>query len=429
MHRKSFSIIIPIYNVEKYLAGCLESILSQSYQNYEIICVNDASTDNSLEILSHYSKKTNRIKIINNEGNEGLSVSRNKALKIAQGEYILFVDSDDYILKDALQILDKALQENPVDVLNFNYDLKVESAYEKERNPIRLEIHRQDISLKSGQRWFADAFHNGSLITMAWSRAYRKEFLVQEQLWFYERLIHEDVLFLIQIAVKAKTVMCIEDRLYTYRKREGSITTIKSKERLDSLIVILSETLAILRDRSLEEGMGMALYQYVSDIWLPLIRTLMMYFPEHKELTIGNPEDQFLFSILRYMEGRQTYQYVNLNTEEWNMIGSFDKRIIFGAGNVASELLCCFQNRGLGVFAVAVSDRDINTAQIAGYTIQQIDGLAEYSKDALVIIAVVKRNQEPVRKKLMGLGFENIFSLDTDRAKMEGGSIEKRYFR
>ncbi len=429
MYRKSFSIIIPIYNVEKYLADCLESILSQSYQNYEIICVNDASTDNSLEILSHYAKKTNKIRIINNERNEGLSVSRNKALKIAQGEYILFVDSDDYISKDALQILEKALQENPVDVLNFNYDLKVESAYEKERNPIRLEIHRQDISLKSGQRWFADAFHNGSLITMTWSRAYRREFLVQEQLCFYERLIHEDVLFLIQIAVKAKTVMCIEDRLYTYRKREGSITTIKSKERLDSLIVILSETLAILRDHSLEEGMGMALYQYISDIWLPLIRTLMMYFPEHKELTIGNPEDQFLFSVLRYMEGGQTYQYVNLNTEEWNLIRNFDKRIIFGAGNVASELFCCFQTRGLGVFAVAVSDKDVNTDQIAGYTIQQIDELTEYRKDALVIIAIVKRNQEPVRKKLMSLGFENIFSLDTDRAKMEGGSIEKRYFR
>ena len=90
------SVIVPIFNVEKYLKECLESIINQTFKDIEIICINDGSTDNSLDILNQYAEKDNRIKVIT-QSNQGLSAARNTGIKYANGEYISFIDSDDYI--------------------------------------------------------------------------------------------------------------------------------------------------------------------------------------------------------------------------------------------------------------------------------------------------------------------------------------------
>ena len=116
-----FSIVIPVYNVEKYLKECLESVINQSYTDYEIICVEDASTDASYNILLDYSLKYEKIRLIRNLENRGLSYSRNVGLEIASGEYVWFVDSDDYIEPDALQSIADKLSDEAVDILNINY--------------------------------------------------------------------------------------------------------------------------------------------------------------------------------------------------------------------------------------------------------------------------------------------------------------------
>ena len=94
------SIIIPVYNTEDYLHVCLNSILKQSYGDFEIICVDDASTDSSLEILEYFTKKDSRIKILKNDSNRGQGFSRNRGLDVAEGKYIFFLDSDDWINAD-----------------------------------------------------------------------------------------------------------------------------------------------------------------------------------------------------------------------------------------------------------------------------------------------------------------------------------------
>ena len=112
------SVIIPVYNVEKYLEKCLKSVCSQTLRDIEIICVNDCSPDNSLEILQEYASKEERIKIINFEQNQGVSIARNEAIKVAQGEYIAFCDSDDTISLNFCEALyNKAKQDNAQVVL------------------------------------------------------------------------------------------------------------------------------------------------------------------------------------------------------------------------------------------------------------------------------------------------------------------------
>ncbi len=121
-NKPKVSIIVPVYNVENYLNRCLDSLINQSFDDIEIICINDGSTDRSLEILKDYEKKDNRVKIINKE-NSGVSNCRNKGIKVSNGEYIVFVDSDDWIDIDTYEIMmDNIIKYNAdIAVSNINY--------------------------------------------------------------------------------------------------------------------------------------------------------------------------------------------------------------------------------------------------------------------------------------------------------------------
>lgn len=117
-----FSIIIPVYNVKKYLSQCLDSVINQTYPHIEIICVNDGSTDSSLQILEEYAKKDNRIKIINQE-NQGVSVARNNGIDIVTGDYVLFVDADDWIDLETCKTLSIELTNQHVNIIVFNHNV------------------------------------------------------------------------------------------------------------------------------------------------------------------------------------------------------------------------------------------------------------------------------------------------------------------
>lgn len=147
---------------------------------------------------------------------------------------------------------------------------------------------------------------------------------------------------------------------------------------------------------------------------MPWIRMLMMYFPEHEKMMIGGLDAQFLFLVIKTLIGQQSYQYIHFNQEELKRIQRFDKRIIYGAGAVCTELLRFFFEKGIHIHAIAVSNRKVNVEQIGGYLIQQIDELIEYKEEALVIVAVLKRDQESIKKKLITLKFRNILLINTD---------------
>ena len=125
---KKISVIIPIYNVEKYVEECLESVLSSKLDDIEIICVDDASNDGSLYKIEQLSAKDSRIKIIRHEKNMGLSEARNTGLKYATGKYVLFVDSDDFISSDALSILFREAENKKVDIVYFDHALFYDSS-------------------------------------------------------------------------------------------------------------------------------------------------------------------------------------------------------------------------------------------------------------------------------------------------------------
>ena len=188
------SVIIPVYNVEKYLEECLNSIVNQTFKDIEIICVNDCSTDNSLSILEEYAKKDNRIKIINLKQNIKQGGARNKGLDIAQGEYIMFVDSDDYIETDTIEYFYNAIDNNKCDLVasyftNFaNSDLAdVKTLCES------MNLCQQTYRRNTGFYNFNKEFENYTSNPVV--RLYKKEIIDKYHIRFPEKLIQEDEAF------------------------------------------------------------------------------------------------------------------------------------------------------------------------------------------------------------------------------------------
>lgn len=227
-----FSIIIPVYNVDKYLRECLDSVLNQSYkENFEVICINDGSKDGSLAVLHEYRGKDNRIKIIDQE-NKGLSEARNVGIRDAKGDYIFFLDSDDWIEQNTLEVLAENI--NGEDFIGFNGRRYFEDG--------RTEEPDAGISENEISGW--DYYNKYALVSRKFHfvcvvlRIYRREFLLDNNLFFEPGIYHEDNLFTPIACYFAKKVKLIPTILYVYRIREGSITHKPDKKRIFDFIKI-----------------------------------------------------------------------------------------------------------------------------------------------------------------------------------------------
>ena len=213
-----FSIITPVYNVEEYLPQCIESVLNQDFNSFELILIDDGSTDSSGLIADSYQKKDSRIKVIHKE-NEGQGVARNIALKEAQGKYILYLDSDDWLEKDALTHLYNKFQEDDYDVIFFN----VYEYFEKTRLK-REYYYNNNFSIRFNENAFNinDAYDILFTTNGLSFKAYNRDFLIQNNIKYSDTKYIEDSEFFIKIILYAKKMVCLNKFLSNYRIRESS---------------------------------------------------------------------------------------------------------------------------------------------------------------------------------------------------------------
>ena len=212
-----FSIVIPVYNVEKYIKRCLDSVFDQSYKDFEVIVVNDGTKDNSMDIVKDYD-----VKIITQK-NQGLSVARNTGVKKAKGEYIIFLDSDDYIEKDLLKNINKNLDNNP-DLVRF----QIQEVFEDSDN---VNIYNEEeFTGYSGVEAFNKicSYH---YVENAWAYAIRKDYYNKNKFQFAPGTIHEDFGLIPLIIIKADIVNSISYVGYNYVQRSGSIMSQKDYEK------------------------------------------------------------------------------------------------------------------------------------------------------------------------------------------------------
>jgi glycosyltransferase involved in cell wall biosynthesis len=245
------SVILPVYNVEGYLAECLDSLLGQTLQDIEIICVNDCSIDDSLLILTGYADSDPRMKIINQRKNQGLSAVRNRGLKEATGEYVYFLDSDDYLADiNALERMYKASIIDDIDILSFNH----RTIGMEEKEYIR---DMENNAVLNGKTYLRHSKMGG---VMVWLRLYRREYLESLDFKFTPGILAEDDEALPRIYYDAKKVKHIEDILLVYRRRDGSNTTIAvSAQLIDGLIAVVKTYLTLCKR---EDGAGLNKHLY-----------------------------------------------------------------------------------------------------------------------------------------------------------------------
>lgn len=222
------SVIIPVYNVENYIVDCIQSVCQQSLKDIEIIIVNDGTPDNSMEKIANIISSDQRIRVIEKE-NGGLSSARNAGLKIATGEYILFLDSDDTLFEDALHLLYSLAKEMDLDDLFYNAEVFYDSEKVQEEQKNFASYYKRNgvyFGTMSGPDLFSRFIKYNDFKPSACLQFLKHSFLSNNNISFYEGILHEDNLFTMYCLLKAKRVSFFDEELYRRRVHNDSIMTV-----------------------------------------------------------------------------------------------------------------------------------------------------------------------------------------------------------
>ena len=247
------SVIIPVYNSEKYLCRCLDSVIEQSLKDIEIICINDGSTDNSLHLLQKYSKQDDRLKIYNQE-NQGAGAARNKGLKLATGKYVVFADPDDfYPDKDVLSDLYRAIENNKVNIaggglIEFLPDLR----YRKEYAEQELKTFTKNCILKYSDYQY-DYFFQRFI--------YSRKFLIQQKIGFPLYRRQQDIVFFVKAMIKAKKFYALKRTSYCYRVDYK--LKLRSKQEMAETVEVTQALLHMCREYKLRKLYNRILKRYI----------------------------------------------------------------------------------------------------------------------------------------------------------------------
>lgn len=297
-----FSIIVPVYNVESYLAQCIESIIAQSYNYFELILVDDGSQDTSPQICDMYSKQDNRIKVIHKK-NGGLSSARNAGLDISVGEYIIFVDSDDWISDNCLDIFAQTLIKHPVDLLMTVKTSVYDNIQFPEVEGID-EYVRQGFDKNRAVQWI---LYNCKSMG-APNKIVKREIIEANKMRFFEGALHEDIDWTFKLCINASSFYGISTQWYNYRMiRDGSITAKITTKNITSVF----DTAIIYYNNYLnnKNGLNKEIYHRVMDaVYVSLNRIKLLndedvdkiinYLTSHINfMRFGRKPEQVLFMI------------------------------------------------------------------------------------------------------------------------------------
>ena len=209
------SIIVPAYNIEKYIGNCLDSIIGQSFKSFELILVDDGSTDGTSKICDSYAKKDKRIVVVH-QHNGGLSSARNTGLKLCRGEYISFVDGDDIVRRDYLKTMVNLMENYGCDIVECNYN-KINEKLEELTNPSTSEKIVKMTSLE----WLTETNLHGFLSVVVWNKLFKKELF--DSVVFPLGRVSEDDATTFKLIDRASLIVRTYLSLYLYRCRSGSI--------------------------------------------------------------------------------------------------------------------------------------------------------------------------------------------------------------
>ena len=315
------SVIVPIYNVEKYLERCLESLVNQSLQEIEILLIDDGSTDNSPLICDKYAKQDQRIKVVHKQ-NQGLGMARNTGLELASGEYVVFIDSDDFIEKNAYQEMYDMIKEENAEILITNYYEYVTNTCEKkEMRTVREAriIEGEEIKKLACQMvGFSPFEKNEDDIGMSvWKNMYFRKFIEENQIKFYSEreYVSEDAIFQLMAIPKMKKVRLSTNCYYYYCQNDNqSLSTTFRESKFEEYKKLYLKEYELLKTNGIVETGK----YYIATTFLGNIRahikqlSLSQYSKKRKkELVEKIEKDAMVQTVLKW------YPYNRTSMKQW----------------------------------------------------------------------------------------------------------------
>lgn len=400
MKINDFSIIIPVFNAEKYIARCIESVLAQTGVTYEIICIDDASRDNSANILNKY-KNNNKITIINNKENKGLAYSRNEGIKCAKGRYIWFVDADDYIAANSLKIIKEEIESDDIDILGFN-TLEISEGIEIGKSLGNRRKYNK--CWDTGIQAYKDMYQNGVIDSSACTKIYKKDFLIHNNLYFKEGIIYEDEVFLLDTFFYARRIKNIEGNMYIYCRHQNSLTTRrKTINYLESELYLISVIkthivnckdtmmLNLLESRlSREIGCLVKMYKEISVEEIIKVKNNRKMNLDFISLLAGVYGGFFPYKI-----NKKSTDYIIKNRQVY----------IYGIGDVGKSFFELINDLGITIEGIIESEK--NREMYKNIPIYSIMEASKLNKKIPVYIMMINKQQiQAIKQSVIQAGFD-----------------------
>ncbi|WP_026658275.1 glycosyltransferase [Butyrivibrio sp. AC2005] len=389
------SVVIPIYNAEKYIEKCLLSVMHQDVTDIEIICVLDGATDNSERIVRNMQTMDDRIIIISNDINRGQSYSRNVGIKKATGKYSLFLDADDFIDNKAFGLLIKNADERELDVLGFN----LYQIYE-DKPQQTLKAKSKEEKVCSGIEFFLDGYKTGyHMVTCTYM--YRTDFLIGNSIYFINGIFYEDNIFYLDCMFKAQKVGYVDKALYCYRRhlQSTSMTRVDRIKHFESMCVVIDYILNKIdkeNDRIIIQALqkmasGKILYAY--KLYSEIESFPTSYIPKFSQVDKVLPFIQTAF--------RDGYYPYKFDEQTLMNLRKADKILIYGRGKLGIAMEKLLNEVGITNYSFVITKRQNDN---------DIDEITDWidSKDRVSVIVASSIYSEEMAENAKKLGFDKV---------------------
>ena len=391
------SIIIPIYNKELYLKDSLNTICNQDFDNYEIICIDDASSDKSLQILNDYASRESKIKIIENSKCMGAAYSRNKGLEVAKGKYVIFLDADDYFSPNLVQCAYAQIVKTDADVVLYNCEV----IYVKDNKtvPYLCVYNKNKINLNSfNLREKKGAISLYDFSTVPWNRMIRRDFLIENRIYFQELSSSNDVFFADMVILKARKISVLDNKmpLVSYRMQvPGQISG--NRNPFNYYLAIKKEKEELVRSGKWEVYSDQVLLKFLHNVFYEVRKGNPKYknefWKQFSERALNDfCEDDFwgfqskYYAFLFHLLISKGKEFDEIDTDLFYMKKLFEhdkkfleilensrgkKIALWGIGRRGRAIALYMTGKGIPIYEMY--DEDINKKEFLGVNIEQYE--------------------------------------------------------
>ena len=402
MEKRKVSVVIPMYNVENYLEQCLQSVINQTFQELEIICIDDGSTDKTLLVANLMSEKDDRILVMKNSQNRGPSYTRNKGMSIATGKYLYFLDSDDMIEENAIaELWDKA-EKNNLEVIFFDGKIIFDDNGLTEKfNGYNLQHFGEYKSVMSGEEAFNIMQQNGEWTVNAPRQFWRIDFLRNNGIKFEDGILHEDELFSTLAILKVKRCSVEKKQYFIRRLREKSImTSVKSQKNLEGCFKCLCRIIEYLECYAEETSGYTEINCYLNKIKNHVVTSLL----DHNDWEIY-PRNSLEYTVKKMIE-LQIYQI--FSKQDIYQLRSSNRIIIYGAGKAAIQVWGELFRLNIFVDGFAVTRKQGNADSLLGLPVQEISNCKEIEETIFIIAIKNRKDSKEIKSILYKMGAEQV---------------------